>query len=511
MAPQPQFEFIDYSGAASGKSRVNPEARRRARVVVMQDYLHKSRSLQQANAKPESLGLLKERTTKFRLRPAKNQRRPADHSKQEDLSYRIPRSSALIDQLYLAIDTSSHATRALIDYYMHSYWTNSLAVNPRGQWTLMTLADPAMVHAKLSLVALHRADRREGGLSPEHIYHRGQAIALINERLSDKSATISESSIGAIALLVSLDDHSQWSEASKDTHLLAIAAAVQQRGGIDSPSICEPLRRVLIWVDLFHATMSEQKPRLRSKAAASVAPPPATRGISLAYRQHQERHLVPQVSALTHLYKLLEDLSTLLHTKAILNRRSAPAERTAFSDALYTFETSLSHVPSLQLLDSDHRDPWSFTDSLRAFRDAALICSYTQLREQNSLFIFSRLARRLQAYVTPLLDASRADKDLFDLLAGVQVLVWVLLMGWKASVMARGDGRWFSVRALETALRYGVATRLFEVSDLGEARTNLVLETRDDEMCFLGLDAADMDRLRLEMKGWVDLANSQGQ
>lgn len=376
----------------------------------------------------------------------------------------------------------------------------------------MTLADPATVHAKLSLVALHRADRHEGGLSHEHIYHRGQAIALITERLSDKTAAISESSIGAIALLVSLDDHSQWSEASKDTHLLAIAAAVKQRGGIDSASIGDPLRRVLYWVDLLHAAMSEQRPILGSKTTASVAPQPATRDARLQYRHHhqQQQHLAPELPTLTHLYNLPEVLPILLHTKASLSPHSPLPPRAAFSDSLYAFETSLSHLPSLEPQVSDRHDLWSSADSLCAFRDAALICSYAQLREQNSLFIFGRLARRLQAYVTPLLDTSRDDKGLLGGSVGTQVLLWLLLMGWKATMMARGDGRWFSVRALETALRYGVATRLFEVSDQVEARTDLEFEASDGATCFLGLEAGDMDRLRLEMKGWVDLANSQG-
>lgn len=524
MSPQSHFEFIDYSGAASGRSRVSPEARHRARVVVMQDYLKKTRSLQRELTKPQQMGLMKQRTTKFRLRPATPKISPAttpgqhsaDDTENESQWHHVPRPSALMNQLFLSIDASSRETRALIDYYLHSYWTNSLAVNPRGEWTIMTLADPAMVHAKLSLVALHRADRGQGGLSPEHIYHRGQAFSLITKRLADRSAEISESSIGSIALLVSLDDHSQWFEASKNTHLLAVAALVKERGGINSPSINDPLRRVLCWVDLLHATLSEQKPLFgmaRVVSTASVGELRSARDGKLLQR-HRQQHLMTQSPTLTHLFDLLEDLSTLLHTKSRLTPHSSRTQRTAFSDSLYTLEASLAHLTDLAS-PNDIDDPWASSDALSAFRDAALICSYARLREQNSLFIFGRLARRLQAYVSPLLHASRYNKGVLGASVGADVLLWMLVMGWKATILSRGDSRWFSVRALETALRYGVGDRL--LSDGTEADTATPLSTSslslslwDGGLLFLGLDASDMGQLRREMRGWVDLAHSSG-
>lgn len=184
---------------------------------------------------------------------------------------------------------------------------------------------------------------------------------------------------------------------------------------------------------------------------------------------------------------LMRQLLLLLDVKAGIDARSPRKLRMLWSNSVWRFEYDLSTVHELGIVG-----PWGEQSALRALRDAALICSYANLREQNSQVIFGRLVHRLKGYVSPMVrlgpDYLHRDE--------VSVLLWVLCMGWKGSRVAHKSGQWFLMTALAIAVRYTMMDPLFkdEHPD-GEV----------EPMC-LGLDVSEVTQLRKNMRNWGNMA-----
>ena len=104
------------------------------------------------------------------------------------------------------INTSPPGTLALLEYYYHSFWDNSLAVNPEGKWMSIAISDPAMFHATLCLVALHKAQTCRGPQANAYFLPRGEAVRLISHNLADPGQTTSDATIGAVAILSASDN-----------------------------------------------------------------------------------------------------------------------------------------------------------------------------------------------------------------------------------------------------------------------------------------------------------------
>ncbi|ETN45509.1 uncharacterized protein HMPREF1541_09341 [Cyphellophora europaea CBS 101466] len=509
MAPSNnRFEFIDYSVAASGRARLKPEVRRRARVLVMKDFLRKTRSLDTVRSAPRTNKPLSHHKTRFRVKQSQEARPSVSPASSRlnntisdgDTTESIPQTPAASVRAFIRIENPTARTRALLDYYLHAYWTNSIAVNPDGAWTTLTLADPAMIHAKLSLVALHRADRGQDGGTPEYLYHRGQAMLNIKRRLEQGDSSRDDGVIGTVALLASLDDHSQLSSETKDTHLQAVAALVQERGGIDSPQISDALRLVLGWVDLLHATLGEQRPSLGTPSMALTATPEDIRAAGAKDFKHSRRRGHAYGGTVGRLYDIKSHVSLLMDLKAIIIRPKRNRElRRLFSSSLWKLEYDLANIEDL----AEQSDPWSERDTIRAFRDAAIVCSYANLREQNSVFIFGMLMQRIQRRLSSMLSNLQLDQQYLNS-GEATLLLWVLSMGWKAALMARSDGRWFSIRGVAVAIRYGLSEKLFGT----DATTTFDGDgdgdgDAEDPSFTLGLSASEVMQLQDEMQRWA--------
>ncbi|KPI42640.1 uncharacterized protein AB675_2113 [Cyphellophora attinorum] len=553
MTTPSRYEFIDYSDAASGRERLASNVRRRARVVVMDDFLRKQR--QERNAPLNDAGKeattprpnpvvapIAERKGRFRLKPLpqRRQAKPQNDGQPQGVPQTMnsdfvtldgtddgataacSRTGTLLSDILvmppafrstiLGIQNPSPATQSLVHYYLQDYWTNSTAVNPDGVWTSITLTDMAMLHAKLSLVALHRLDRfaaaskssdvqkgRQSSLDlrAAHLYHRGQAISLIQARLphfntsrdDDHRVTPAVSNecsnlIAAITLLTTLDDHSQWVGETGDRHMRALAAMVDAKGGMDGPWISDALRRVVGWVDLLRASIGESRPLLGSRILTTnhagldeLSTEIGRASPDLKSPRKNTDHMPSWLRAMSSnatlrkLQDMLCRLTKLGQVKDGLRKvadMNTQKNRLLFSDAVYNLEYELAYIEDFAFNSDTSPEVtgscWNGPFALRAFRDAAVVCSYAILREQNSRLIFGRLAWRIRGYVGLMLEYSGSIIGL-DYLArpgDIALLSWVLAMGWKAALFAakgidEGDGvkkggrKWFALRMAEVA------------------------------------------------------------
>ena len=104
------------------------------------------------------------------------------------------------------INVSTPGTLALVEYYYHSFWENSLAVNPEGIWMSVAISDPVIFHATLCRVALHKFQTRGGPQASSYFWHRGEAMRLISQNLADPGQATSDATIGAVAILSASDN-----------------------------------------------------------------------------------------------------------------------------------------------------------------------------------------------------------------------------------------------------------------------------------------------------------------
>lgn len=81
---------------------------------------------------------------------------------------------------------------------------NAFAFYSKEQLFAHAAVDPAWLNATLSLIALHHDLNTGKGISHECLFHRGEALRIVNERLKE-SRHVNDATIGAIASLANFD------------------------------------------------------------------------------------------------------------------------------------------------------------------------------------------------------------------------------------------------------------------------------------------------------------------
>lgn len=178
-----------------------------------------------------------------------------------------------------------------------SYTINSFALNPEGTWISFSFKDPALLHATLGVVALHRDVLTDCEPSPDSLIHKGQAIHAINSRLLSGQPS-SDENLAIVAVLIKLEvsllhptimtasdlqhGNSQTLHGTSDAsklHMKGLMEMLRIRGGLSSLVHNQVLWRVLTWyesiiwtngvtlllthsarIDLLYATMWGSKP-----------------------------------------------------------------------------------------------------------------------------------------------------------------------------------------------------------------------------------------------------------
>ena len=212
----------------------NAEEERRIRAHVMKDYLQqKTKSSKPRNTSP-AVSKLSDHLLQFRLplRGEKTRSRrvikevssdertstsasaptkmraimPKDQLSLRDIISARSLANNVLCKIPSPINTSTPGTLALVDYYHSAFWDNSLAVNPEGRWMSVAVSDPAMFHATLCVVALHKVQTRGGQQANSYFWHRGEAMRLISQKLAEPGQATSGATIGAVAVLSSSEN-----------------------------------------------------------------------------------------------------------------------------------------------------------------------------------------------------------------------------------------------------------------------------------------------------------------
>jgi hypothetical protein len=365
-------------------------------------------------------------------------------------------------------------------------------VNPEGAWTVFVLADPALIHGKLGLVAAHLSDRTTGEVSPEQLWHHGKALKMIQSRLGGKAEDVSESTLGTIALLASIGGHTRGFEKQRDTHLNVLFALIEARGGIDAPTLPEHLKRVFSWLDILRSTLEATPPTLTLSHLAVTATHDEFRsaaGPEFAFKPLNFQHRVQPLKTLS---VILQQVALLSYVKSMPSINRSKRLRKLFSNTLWRVEWN-----TLVLKESEQSQSiWGRRSTLDAFRDAVLVCTNSSLRLQNAILIYSKLVQRLRGQVAVVTDAAMAELLPSD---EIRLLLWIMAMGYKASLLGHRDAEdseCFLYAMTELIAKYGLRS---------QTMSELLVEGPGSKLLRMGLEDWEAHRLCGELRKSLDL------
>ncbi|OAL38249.1 hypothetical protein AYO20_02308 [Fonsecaea nubica] len=494
-----ELRFVTVSGEKSHSSTDNKE-RSSVRAFVMRDYLRQKsdptskftpanvdrhmtshmsrfRSTRPSNVKPRkrrmvttargrrSVGIPRSRRPLVPALPDSNEERSGISG--------LHGLDALDPFGTLKVDLAESQTQSLLQYYSTSFWANSFACNPEARWISVALMDPAIIHATLSLVAIHRRDCFSFDLSKVYFKHRGEAMRIVAQRLNNLQESLSDETVGAVALLSSSDNHFEWPTEAQTTHSEGLGHLVSMRGGMETLNSNRHIQRVVGWADLLQSAMHgtrlrTQMPTVVEKASAEGLVPnddsnqgqPTGASIGL-------KDLPQSVGDMVRQLRILSSLKA-----SLLQDRQQHLCRT-FSDLLWKLEYSILDVPLRPASAANRMD----RDALPQHRlmenvvgTATLIFSYRILRDLAAPILYTRLSSRLRAYISAMVvspgrsqnqmkRAAPEDGLLGDELpddSHLALLLWALYLGWRGSQNDVKNRTWFATQAAQHCWRHGI-------------------------------------------------------
>lgn len=151
--------------------------------------------------------------------------------------------------------------RFLIHYYVTLVAGQTVTcVGPRFEWYPLAVRDEAFFHAVMSSTSSHAAYRQGLDLPRNFFFHRGEAIRLLNEKIS--SGMYDEGTINTVAVFVQQESWEGRAQGAL-THMKGFLQIVSDAGGLHSPALSAKTRRHIFLTDLAATIVLMTKPVLR--------------------------------------------------------------------------------------------------------------------------------------------------------------------------------------------------------------------------------------------------------
>ncbi|OAP60340.1 hypothetical protein AYL99_05342 [Fonsecaea erecta] len=399
---------------------------------------------------------------------------PAESHEERSRTSRLHDLDSLDPFSTLDVDLAGPQTQSLLQYYQTSFWANSFACNPEARWISVALMDPAIIHATLSLVAIHRRDCFSMDLTKVYFKHRGEAMQIVARRLSNLQESLSDETIGAVALLSSSDNHFDWPSDTQTTHSRGLGHLISMRGGMETLNSNRHIQRVVGWADLLQSAMHGTKLRTQMPAVVEEA---SAEGLIPDNDSEKEE---PMASSSIVLQDLPQEIGDVLRQLRILSSvktnlledRQQQMCRT-FSNLLWKLEYSILDEPQSPTSTADHRQGDALSQEKlvgKVVGIATLIFSYLTLRDLAAPILYLRLSGRLRAYVSAIMTplqrlpkhvepATPEGQLLGDEFLGdsqLAILLWSLYLGWRGSQNDVKHRTWFADQVAQLCWRHGI-------------------------------------------------------
>lgn len=346
---------------------------------------------------------------------------------------------------------------ALLQYQSTSLKQNAFAFYSKERLFFYASADSAWLHATLSLIALHFDLKHSQGLSRECLFHRGEALRIVNERLRDSGRIVDDSTIGAIASLANFDT-TNGLFSSATMHLRGLVSIVHHKSGFNNGLLAlsgnELLQKIVAWSDLSYSTtwdLAPQFPILKSETCSSGLPD---------YMNWVTESFTPNQS-LSSPHDLFGEMTEIFQTMRLLSIIMSEPSISYKIQHMFTRGLYICEYKLLVVLDqTDNTDDDFVLDRnshiYGSTRLAAYLYLYLFLREVPwTATICNRLGKRLRRVLegdgkADLLVVWRDD---------VFLLNWIATMG-AAVLRESSDGKYFMGILRKLRIYLGLETEL---------------------------------------------------
>ena len=365
-------------------------------------------------------------------------------------SFSTPHDLDMLDPYgILPIELSDSSSQSLLQYYHTTFWANSYACNPEARWFSVALMDPAMIHATLSLVAIHRRDCFSIDLSEVYFKHRGEAMKIVARRLNDLKESLSDETIGAVALLSSSDNHFNWSSETQSSHSQGLGHLIAMRGGMQTLTSNRQIQRVAGWADMLQSAMHGTSlqlgmPEAIQEASVQDIAPSRDGGVQELPIGIILQDLPQEVGGMLRQLRILAALKVTL-----LDQREEELCR-SFSNLLWKLEYSILDQPQQKGLALRKHESLSGVAGI-----ATLIFSYLTLRDLAAPILYKRLGSRLQGHYKTLISLFEYTGDDYLEQDELATLLWSLFLGWRGTSKDAEMQIWFIDQLAKLCWRHG--------------------------------------------------------
>ncbi|KAH8807599.1 hypothetical protein F5884DRAFT_789665 [Xylogone sp. PMI_703] len=442
--PLEKFPFLSINGSLTGDDEAEKSRKLFVRSYAKRAALEQQRlsanaagsSESSKGALPAEAAPLAQHVTRFRLAPPANRKEkalkprarrrrdgsqesqhrelsPSQADKMAAKSLDLSPGRGRVDGFGLFPVTVGLQQQELLYFYQDSLAKTFLNFDSHSQLIEKSATDPAWLNATLSLIALYLDLSLGRQISAECLYHRGEALRLVNERLANNSGgTYDVATIAAVALLANFDITIGALD-NAAIHMDGLHELVNLIGGIRQ--LRDPLLTGLItWADLQYASIWHTPPRFEFALAAVEEAPSPLYVDDLSIFLSELRHPPdPRIS--------LTQITTKLRSISETKDRSMmdPNFDAEFNNCLYLSEYRL-------LIRCEGPLPENNVE--RVFRTKVL-----------SLYLYVHVVLRglpiASMSAQTLADQLRASlgpdfQEAYNLWDEKQALLWALFMGW---------------------------------------------------------------------------------
>ncbi|KUJ20657.1 uncharacterized protein LY89DRAFT_716012, partial [Mollisia scopiformis] len=322
-----------------------------------------------------------------------------------------------------------------------AFISNTFAINHDNAWKPYSITDSALFHATLCLVAQHEDLLRGTDESSENLFHKGEAMRLMNRRLLDNWHSLSDADITAVAIFVILESINGTFEAAS-AHQVGLLKMTKLRGGIGNFELHRVVLRVLAWSDIVFSTRFGFAPRFSSISedfASSFHPPSPT---------NNRYSTVFNDPTTTSIFQTLRYISSTIDVPNLSSQ-----DKKSISDALYHTEYKILTSPQLShFQDFDSPAPTEIKTTPQkltaAFHIASHLYLHLMMRElPNPALLHRRFLSQLSRLVNDIstqisvsspISLSNLDPALHPETPSfskeeLDVMLWVVFVGVAAS------------------------------------------------------------------------------
>lgn len=134
----------------------------------------------------------------------------------------------------------------LLYHYNTAFRANAFAINFDDAWKPFSITDSALLHATLCLTAQHQDLLRGTDDSKENLWHKCEAMSLMNRRLREVGRIVTDADIISVALLAIIESINGTFEAAF-AHRVGLTKMIDVHNGYLSFQHNPVILRVLAW------------------------------------------------------------------------------------------------------------------------------------------------------------------------------------------------------------------------------------------------------------------------